>query len=403
MFQTSTQRKNWIFTEQELRARRQRSTDLALQHVAASRGASAASPVPDGVADAMDTSPGGGSQPPDSMSLDVEGSEAGSSRSGALQLSVDDALKLQLYFEYQIDAISHKFKFLDSVFATAVTYFKRFYVDNSIIERDPRQILMVCIYVACKTEESYVSAEMLGRELKQEPKAILDAELPLLEALKFNLICYHPSRSITGYLVIAEEGGILEGRRPDVGEKARAWARRSLLTDAPLLYPPGQTGLACLLLACRELSLDFAPLFDAVAGQASAGGGGGAAPAPPADLMERVEAVAALLGSTGAPPEKTDCLAIDKKVRQLRKAASETLRKEQGRREEEERQRRERKAKKRAEEERRRTEAITAGLARPAGSGAGLEPAGVQAPEDPSSAGKRKRALERAGAPAPPG
>ena len=37
---------------------------------------------------------------------------------------------------------------------TALTYFHRFYLHHSVMDAEPKSIMMAAVYVACKTEES---------------------------------------------------------------------------------------------------------------------------------------------------------------------------------------------------------------------------------------------------------
>ena len=50
---------------------------------------------------------------------------------------------------------------------TAIVYFRRFYIYNSLRVHDPRIMLLACLLVAGKTEESIVSM----RDLKDSPQA----------------------------------------------------------------------------------------------------------------------------------------------------------------------------------------------------------------------------------------
>ena len=43
-------------------------------------------------------------------------------------------------------------------------------------------LVLTCLYLACKVEEAYMSAESLGAALQQSEAALLATELPLLQA-----------------------------------------------------------------------------------------------------------------------------------------------------------------------------------------------------------------------------
>lgn len=97
--------------------------------------------------------------------------------------------------------------------ATALIYFKRFYLQWSVMEHDPKHIMydffleisficwslqtfllfivflliwillcrLTCIYTACKIEENHVSAEELGKGISQDHQMILNYEMLVLQ------------------------------------------------------------------------------------------------------------------------------------------------------------------------------------------------------------------------------
>lgn len=68
------------------------------------------------------------------------------------------------------------------------------------MEHDHKNILLTCIYLACKVEESHVSAEELGKGIQQDPQVVLKNEMIVLQALEFELIVYPPYRSMEGFI-----------------------------------------------------------------------------------------------------------------------------------------------------------------------------------------------------------
>lgn len=53
--------------------------------------------------------------------------------------------------------------------ATALAYFKRFYVNNSCLEYDPAKIMPTCIYLACKV---WYGPILLAVTLPAHPKSM---------------------------------------------------------------------------------------------------------------------------------------------------------------------------------------------------------------------------------------
>ena len=157
---------------------------------------------------------------------------------------------------------------------TALTYFHRFYLHHSVMDAEPKSIMMAAVYVACKTEEHYIAAEDLARMAKQDPSIVLREELNLLNGINFDLIVHHPYRPLLGIQFLlhdlggAAAGGDARGERGGGGDahpfastregreetmrRARHAADAAMMTDAPLLFAPGLLALACFRLALRE-------------------------------------------------------------------------------------------------------------------------------------------------------
>ncbi|KAK9292598.1 hypothetical protein L1049_020572 [Liquidambar formosana] len=243
-FQTSTHRAKWIFTPQDLiekyTAANQRAIQ-ALEKYGTSR-----------------------------MEVDVDGSlsyaepqinakENAEKHSRAKPLDIEEEKRLRIFYEFKIQEVCEAFHFPHKIQATALMYFKRFYLQWSVMEHHPKNITLTCIYAACKIEENHVSAEELGKGISQDHQMILNNEMIVYQAwiclifyfsLEFDLIVYAPYRSIEGFVDDMEEfcqakNGQLQ-KLKDLHETAKVEVDKIMLTDAPLLFPPGQLALAAL-------------------------------------------------------------------------------------------------------------------------------------------------------------
>lgn len=165
-------------------------------------------------------------------------------------LKPEEEQLLRAYYEFKIQDVCDAFKFPRKIQATTLIYFKRFYLQWSVMEHHPKHIMLTCIYAACKAEENHVSAEELGKGIEQDHQIILNNEMIVYQSLGFDLIVYAPYRSLEGYVndleeflhATDEEILILK----EVLETAKVEADKIMLTDAPLLFPPGQMALAAL-------------------------------------------------------------------------------------------------------------------------------------------------------------
>ena len=151
------------------------------------------------------------------------------------------------HYQEKLLGMCANLKLPHKVLSTAVNFVKRFYVKRSALDADPQHLALVCLYLACKTEDCYLSAAELGRLVGVPAEALLRLELPLLQGLGFDLQVYSLYRALEGCLADLGEAGVLSVEALGVVRAAayRA-ADRLLLTDAPLLATPGQTGLYAL-------------------------------------------------------------------------------------------------------------------------------------------------------------
>ncbi|KAF9681583.1 hypothetical protein SADUNF_Sadunf05G0016700 [Salix dunnii] len=169
------------------------------------------------------------------MRVDVDGSlsypepqvnmsENADKHSRAKPISVEEEQFMRVYYEYKLREVCSAFYFPHKIQATALIYFKRFYLQWSVMEHDPKHVMLTCIYAACKIEENHVSAE------------------ELVQSLEFDLIVYAPYRSVEGFEFCHPTDENIQKLK----EIAVAEVDKIMFTDAPVLFPPGQLALAAL-------------------------------------------------------------------------------------------------------------------------------------------------------------
>ncbi|XP_011076677.1 cyclin-H1-1 [Sesamum indicum] len=246
-FTTSTHRANWIFTPQDLKEKYKdanKRAKQALEKYGATR-----------------------------MEVDIDGSfsyaepqndakDNADKHSRPKALKIEEEQLLRAFYEFKIQDVCDAFKFPRKIQATALIYFKRFYLEWSVMEHHPKNIMLTCIYAACKAEENHVSAEELGKGIEQDHQMILNNEMLVLQSLGFDLIVYAPYRALEGFVSDLEESYDAKLGQSEtiksLHESAKAEVDKIMRTDAPLLYPPGQLALAALRRACEVHKLiDF--------------------------------------------------------------------------------------------------------------------------------------------------
>ena len=179
LFKESTHDTNWVFTGQEFLTLRA----AAVERIERSDKAK------------LYSSPKGRQGYTSPLTYSREGDE------GLNSVMKDEALLVR-HFSRQIQillspsdrTLSHEYKYW-RVCSTAIVYFQRFYLNNSLAAHDPRIILIGCILLASKTEEARKILEhmkdlsKLNRKCSNED--ILAAEISVVQGLNFNTNVYH--------------------------------------------------------------------------------------------------------------------------------------------------------------------------------------------------------------------
>lgn len=303
LFADSTQREHWILTEEEVEGRRRKAHAAALS----------ARP----------------NLPP-----------------GAVLTLAEEALVRQ-HHERRILRFVAQIKFPDKVAASAVTYFKRFFLDRSVMDFNPSVIALSALYAAFKVEEVLLSADALvsradiilngvaadadlesvpdsvdGTAARVPVDALLNGELDFLQHLNFHLICYHPYRSLG---VVRERlresqffpdpvtstdngaapvvhGGVHLAR---VIDRATALVvRKTLLSELLLSYPPAIIAMGSFLAAMAEM--DDAPQVNDVLDALLESSTGSAA----AEVLIVSERIAAMDESESLEPSPENCALV---------------------------------------------------------------------------------------------
>eukprot|EP00887_Chlorella_sp_A99_P004352 scaffold15.g4352.t1 len=270
-------------------------------------------------------------------------------------ISPEEELLLLKYYQAKLQHMCRELRLPRKVLGTAVTYMKRVYLSYSSLDQDPQQMVLACLYLACKTEEHYISAAELGRLTGVPADVMLRNELAALQALKFDLIVHSPYKAVDGFLediraAVAspaepsslDEGlaGLAEEQLAKAKASAYAAADALMLSDAPLLRPPGQLALAALrsafhearaakggpavAAACSWLGVKLKRYLLRAAQQAAAAGGGGGGGNGEAAVRVLEAALAELdaLGAAGAKGvSQEEAAEIDRKLKVCRNPA----------------------------------------------------------------------------------
>lgn len=159
------------------------------------------------------------------------------------------------------------------VSATACLLFRRFYLSNSVMMFDPKAMLAAAAFLASKVEDCTISVKYLElgtQEMSAEVKVseILEAEVKLITGVDFDLLVFSPYKTVLSYtedlrtflktekgqkLVAfsADDGGVdrqLDGKDlSPTHDAAMKIVDDAIVSDLPLLFGPGEVGLAALM------------------------------------------------------------------------------------------------------------------------------------------------------------
>lgn len=204
-------------------------------------------------------------------------------------LSHQEESIIRFYHERRILHFVRQVRFHNNVGATAVTYFKRFFVDRSVCDYNPSVIALSALYAAFKVEEKIMTVDDLvaqfdsilngvrhntsrdvqpdsadGCSSRVSVDALLQTELSFLQMLRFHLICYHPFKSLRVIEERLQSSQVLRRACDDdddrvkqllrrLSERARVVVRkRALVCDVMLTYTPGVVALGVAVMAARD-------------------------------------------------------------------------------------------------------------------------------------------------------
>jgi len=181
---------------------------------------------------------------------------------------------------------------------------------------------LVCLYVACKVEDCYISAAELGRLIGVPAELLLKMELVLLQGLGFDLQVHSLYRAVDGVLTdlgvwaattTGKQHGLDNNALKEIKTVSYSAADALLLSDAPLVFSPGQTGLAAVYMGLSKHGSDAATEYIVhVAGREGA--------STSADqLMGMLRAADSVEAASGSVSTK-NVVSIDRQLKSFRRA-----------------------------------------------------------------------------------
>lgn len=312
-FQTSTQKKSWTFTSpNELAERRRAQRKKALDVLLLLSSSSSLKKK---------------------EFVEEEENENDEKLMMEKEFSFPTAKEEEIYrkrLEAKIDPLCSAFNLPVKVTHAATTLFKRYCLANPIVLTNLKIVMVASVYLACKVEESYVSAEQLCKVVKDiDYNKVLNAELAVLQGVDFQLISFGAFRPLRGFRADAihtvnSDGGeesssnnnkvVVVEKIRECYTKSQEDLKKQLLTDAMFLFPPGQLALSAFLKAAKEVGckeLEEYIVTKCLRNEP--------------DLLKNLDAIEKMTKEEGEEPEEAEAKKADQAMKAFQKKNAKTL------------------------------------------------------------------------------
>lgn len=236
-----------------------------------------------------------------------EADEPGSSEDVLFLNANEEQLLVKLYIT-KIPQLCGHFRFPEEVEATAISYLKRFYLKNTVMDWHPKNVMLTALFLATKTTNNPISLESYTSNIpKTSSSDVLDLEFLVSQSLNFEFAVWHAHRALWGiWLDLQSLPDVSEDLRPqDVYDIAIKHVRASRFTDAELIYTPSQIALASLALASPLLAERWADSKAAA----------GAAQPLSATLDPTLGLVKYIITQMGHPPDVEAVREVDRRLK----------------------------------------------------------------------------------------
>eukprot|EP01087_Luapelamoeba_hula_P008386 TRINITY_DN2092_c1_g1_i1.p1 TRINITY_DN2092_c1_g1~~TRINITY_DN2092_c1_g1_i1.p1 ORF type:complete len:364 (-),score=79.72 TRINITY_DN2092_c1_g1_i1:65-1156(-) len=170
-------------------------------------------------------------------------------------ITLQEETELRRVTELKIQELCRRLTEHKNTANTAIMFFKRFYLTQPLTQYSSTVIMATCIFLASKVEEPALPLQLICEQpefKKVKSVDILGAEVPVLEALNFHLICYHPHRPLIGFIHDLTEQNAPKYDLYKLHAHAQSCIDQIMTTDACLIYPPAVISIACLRTAALE-------------------------------------------------------------------------------------------------------------------------------------------------------
>ncbi|CAG8480554.1 10616_t:CDS:2 [Diversispora eburnea] len=117
--------------------------------------------------------------------------------------------------------------------------------------------LFTCLFLAAKSEHSFVSIDEFVKVSKVLKTRIFELELVVSGSLRYEYTVHHPFISAFGYYLDMQNVIKDTNKIKSIYEKSIGFIKASILTDAMFIYQPSQIALAALRMAAKQDKFDL--------------------------------------------------------------------------------------------------------------------------------------------------
>lgn len=180
--------------------------------------------------------------------------------SNAKLLSVQEELAMVNYMCSQSEGIAQILNLPSKVKATAVLYFKKFFLMNSLmVYTRPRKILDTCFFLAGKSENYFFSINQFCKLTGAVASEVLELEFVVMQSLMFSLSAQSAYPPLHGFYLDIQTAlpQVPTSTVGSIYDGSRKYVSNSFLTDTNFLYTPPQISLAAMMCANREVTEQY--------------------------------------------------------------------------------------------------------------------------------------------------
>jgi cyclin ccl1 len=170
-----------------------------------------------------------------------------SARTGSCFIDDQEQLALIQFYTLKIRDYCRVFKFSPKIQLTSIMLFKRFYIEQSAMEHDPKLILIACLFLSTKIEHEPVSLQEFLDKIPKGPQKhdMLELELTLSSHIDFDFSVDHPIWPLHGFFLDLQQFHSPQELFQSY-QNAVDVCTDLYLTDCPLIYSASQIAIAAL-------------------------------------------------------------------------------------------------------------------------------------------------------------